>query len=139
MSGILLDTNVVSEMRKPPARRSDEFNQWAQGLIESEAYLSVVTITEIEKGILLLENKDQQQAAVLRRWFIERVLTIYKKRILPVSLTSARLAAGLGLIQPISMPDAYLAATALEHKLVLATRNTSDFTGTGVTLVNPWE
>ena len=76
---LLLDTNVVSEMRKPPAKRSDEFNQWAQGFIEPEAYLSVVTITEIEKGILLLDKKDQQHAAVLRRWFIERVLTIYKK------------------------------------------------------------
>jgi predicted nucleic acid-binding protein len=74
MSRILLDTNVVSEMRKPTSRRCASFNCWAEGVDQMNASLSVVTITEIERGINLLRLKDVAQASVLSRWLEDRVL-----------------------------------------------------------------
>jgi predicted nucleic acid-binding protein len=131
----LLDTNVVSELRKPAADAS--VTEWARARPKSETYLSVVTIQEIELGVLLKERRDAVQGALLRSW-LDRLLSEYDGRILPVELAVVRRAAALHVPDPRPERDALIAATALVHGLTVVTRNTSDFDGTGVGLVDPW-
>lgn len=133
---LLLDTNVVSELRKPAA--DERVVRWAADLSKREAFLSVITIREIEAGVLLVERRDQRQGALLRGWLEENVLRGYADRILPVDLAVARRAAGLHVPDPRPERDALIAATALERGLTVATRNVADFAPMGVVLVNPW-
>ncbi|MDR2586750.1 MAG: type II toxin-antitoxin system VapC family toxin [Coriobacteriales bacterium] len=139
MVGYLLDTNVISELRKPFSRRDARVATWAEQLSEQQVYLGVMTVAEIERGLLLLERKDPVQARSLRAWFETDILGGYAGRILPLSLAAARYAAALQVPNPQSLADSLLAATALEHNLTLATRNVKDFQTTGVRLVNPWD
>jgi predicted nucleic acid-binding protein len=139
MAGYLLDTNMVSELRKPVTRRPAQINTWAESLSEQSAYLSVLTVAEIERGLLLLERKDPVQARPLRAWFETDVLEGYAERILPLSLAAVRYAAMLQVPSPRPLADTLIAGTALEHNLTLVTRNVKDFLGTGIRIVNPWE
>ncbi|WP_225430105.1 type II toxin-antitoxin system VapC family toxin [Deinococcus detaillensis] len=140
MNGILLDTNVISELRKVNAGRADpQVAQWAAGVQTSQLYLSVITVQELEMGILLRERRDTQQGAALRLWFERQVLPTFAGRILPVTLAVARQCAALNLPDPKPERDGLIAATALVHNLMMATRNTKDFQGTGVQLLNPWQ
>lgn len=132
----LLDTNVVSELRKPSA--DERVVSWASVLPRSGAFLSVVTIREIEAGVLIAERRDERQGAHLRTWFEESVLGGYADRILPVDLAVARRAAALHVPDARPERDALIAATALTHGLTVATRNVSDFAPMGVDLVSPW-
>ena len=132
----LLDTNLVSELRKPSG--DERVVAWASVLPRSGAFLSVVTIREIEAGVLLAERRDERQGAHLRAWFEESVLEGYADRILPVDLAVARRAAALHVPDPRPERDALIAATALTHGLTVATRNVSGFQPMGVDLVNPW-
>jgi predicted nucleic acid-binding protein len=132
----LLDTNLVSELRKPSA--DERVAAWAAALPKREAFLSVVTIREIEAGVLLVERRDQTQGALLRSWFEESVLLGYADRILAVDLDVARRAAVLHVPDPRPERDALIAATALAHGLTIATRNVADFEPMGVDIVNPW-
>jgi predicted nucleic acid-binding protein len=139
MTGYLLDTNTVSELRKPASRRTAPINAWAEDLNEQQAYISVITVTEVERGLLLLERKDPAQAKALRKWFEINILEGYAERTLPLSRAVARRAAALHVPNPRPLADTFIAATAFEHRLTLVTRNTRDFQGTGVSLINPWE
>ncbi|HZF93932.1 MAG TPA: type II toxin-antitoxin system VapC family toxin [Allosphingosinicella sp.] len=134
----LLDTNVVSELRRGE-RADPRVRAWAAALPEAAAFLSVVTLLEIERGILLIERRDAQQARHLRRWFEGRVLPDFGDRIVPIDAAVARRCAALHVPDPRSNTDALIAATALVHGLTVATRNTDDFEATGVKLVNPWK
>ncbi|TSA81474.1 type II toxin-antitoxin system VapC family toxin [Deinococcus detaillensis] len=137
---MLLDTNVISELRKVNAGRADpQVAQWAAGVQTSQLYLSVITVQELEMGILLRERRDTQQGAALRLWFERQVLPTFAGRILPVTLAVARQCAALNLPDPKPERDGLIAATALVHNLMMATRNTKDFQGTGVQLLNPWQ
>lgn len=136
----LLDTNVVSELRKVEASSvNHKVKQWAKETPGEQTYISVVTVFELERGVLLTERRDALQGKVLRQWFTERVLTTFEERIIPISLGIARRCAQLHVPDPKSDYDALIAATALEHGLTVVTRNTSDFLTTGVKLLNPWE
>jgi predicted nucleic acid-binding protein len=139
MSAYLLDTNVVSELRKPSSRRDAQINVWAEGLNENQAYISVLTVVEIERGILMLERKDPLQASILRGWFEKAILEGYAERIIPFTLAAARIAASLQVPNPRSLADSLIAATALEHDLILATRNSADFQDMNIRMVNPWK
>lgn len=132
----LLDTNLVSELRKPNADAA--VVAWAAGLSKQEAFLSVVTIREIEAGVLRVERRDPAQGAVLRAWLEEQVLEGYADRILPIDLPTARRAAALHIPDPRPERDALIAATALVRGLTVATRTVGDFEPMGVALVNPW-
>lgn len=134
----LLDTNVVSELRKPPRSQDERVRAWAQSLRPSTAFISVVSVLEIEIGIGRLERRDPAQGALLRGWLEDDLLPRFAGRLLPVDLAVARSAARLHVPDPRPERDALLAATALVHGLTMVTRNVRDFAHTGVPLVNPW-
>jgi predicted nucleic acid-binding protein len=137
MNGFLLDTNVVSEIRKG-ARADRNLLVWFQGTQEEELFLSVLVLGEIRGGIERIRRKDPAQAQSLERWLLN-LQALYTDRILPVTPAVAdrwgRLSAG----NPLSAIDSLIAATALVHDLTLVTRNIHDFKGTGVNMHNPFE
>ncbi|WP_339097816.1 type II toxin-antitoxin system VapC family toxin [Deinococcus sp. VB142] len=136
----LLDTNVVSELRKVKSGRADsQVAQWASEVSAAQLYLSVITIQELELGVLLKERRSPEQGAVLRGWLEEQVLPAFTGRILPVTVEIARCCAGLSVPDPKPERDGLIAATGLVHGLTVVTRNTGDFDRTGVSLLNPWE
>ncbi|MFT4624493.1 MAG: putative nucleic acid-binding protein [Myxococcota bacterium] len=136
----VLDTHVVSELRKAKAGRADAaVTAWARGVPVGALFLSVISILELERGVLLLERRDTRQGAVLRTWLEERVLGAFAGRVLPITAEVARCCAALQVPDPRAERDALIAATALVHGMTVVTRNVSDFHATGVSLLNPWD
>ncbi len=136
----LLDTNVLSELRKRRSGRIDPaVEAWTGSVDQADMYLSVITIMEVELGIALLERRDPRQADVLRLWLHQKVMPAFGERILPVDTLIALRCARLHVPETRSERDACIAATSLSHNLTIVTRNTADFAGTGVTLLDPWE
>lgn len=136
----LLDTNVLSELRKAKAGKADKrVAAWAAGVPAANLFLSVVTVQEIEIGVLLVERRDASQGAVLRTWLDDHVLPAFEDRVLPVDTAVARRSAGLHVPDSRPVRDSLIAATALVHGLTLVTRNVADFERTGVRLVDPWK
>jgi toxin FitB len=134
----ILDTNVVSELRKgKKAPRSVRI--WAQALPPASLYLSVVSILELEIGILLVERRDRKQGGILRAWMDGHVLPSFSGRILAIDTVVAQRCAALHVPNPRSDRDALIAATALVHGMTVVSRNVSDFQPTGVAVVNPWQ
>lgn len=133
----VLDTNVISELRK--GKNSDRsVRMWAQALPAASLYLSVISVLELEIGILLVERRDRKQGAILRGWIDRHVLPSFSGRILAVDAAVAQRCASLHVPNPRSDRDALIAATALVHGMTVVTRNVSDFQATGVAVVNPW-
>jgi toxin FitB len=136
----LLDTNVISELRKAKSGKSDKnVISWANDIPVSNLFLSVITILEIETGILQVERRDISQSLVLRTWFTTHVLPAFSERILPLDVAVAQRCAKLHVPDPRSDRDAIIAATALVHGMTVVTRNVSDFDKTGVDIINPWD
>ncbi|RTE50216.1 type II toxin-antitoxin system VapC family toxin [Actinobaculum sp. 352] len=135
----LLDTNVVSELRKPARRAAHRVRTWVESHNADEFYLSVITILEIETGIARLGRRDPDQAQLLRNWLENRVLDAFTNRIIPVDLTVARQAARLHVPDPRPGRDALIAATALAYGLTIVTRNVRNFQPLKATVINPWD
>ncbi len=136
----LLDTNVVSELRKVRAGKADpNVASWVRGVPAGSLFLSVIVIQELEIGTLLVERRDPAQGAILRAWLDEHVLPAFAGHMLPVDTAVARRAAALHVPDPGPIRDGLIAATALVHGITVATRNLVDFKPTGVMLLNPWE
>lgn len=135
----LLDTNVLSELRKSEARASPAVVSWISAQGSTDLYLSVITVLEVELGILRLERRDAEQAARIQSWLTDQVLPSFADRILPIDVEVARRTARLHVPDPHPERDAYIAATAETHGLTVVTRNVVDFVGTGVSVINPWE
>jgi toxin FitB len=135
----LLDTNVVSELRKAKSGKADaNVVAWANSVSAAQLFLSVITVLELETGVLLVERRDPAQGALLRAWLNVHVLPAFSDRIIALDTAVAQRCARLHVPDPRSDRDAIIAATALVHGMTIATRNTEDFIRTGVELMNPW-
>jgi len=136
----LLDTNVISELRKAGSGKADQnVLAWADNVSASKLYLSVITILELETGILLIERRDKAQGALLRTWLNTHVLPAFSERIIGIDTAIAQACAKLHVPDPRSDRDAMIAATAMVHGMVVVTRNIADFEPTGVKTINPWQ
>ena len=135
----LLDTNVVSELRKVRLGKADpHVADWADSVDATDLYLSVITVQELEIGVLLSQRRDPSQGAIFRAWLDGHVLPAFSGRILVVDTAVAQRSARLHVPDPRPVRDGLIAATALVHGMVVVTRNISDFAPTGVPTLNPW-
>ena len=136
----VLDTNVVSELRKVRAGKANpNVAAWAESVDAADLFVYVVTVMELELGILSIERKDATQGAVLRAWLEQQVLPEFSERTLPIDTAVAQRCARLHVPDKRGERDALIAATALVHGMAVVTRNVVDFLSTGVTTLNPWE
>ena len=137
----LLDTNVVSELRKAKSGKADRHViVWANAVQASSLFLSAITVLELELGVLLAERRDPAQGGMLRIWLDTQVLPAFAGRgRLPIDLEVARRCALLHVPDPRAERDALIAATALVHGMAVVTRNANDFLATGVQVINPWK
>jgi predicted nucleic acid-binding protein len=135
----VLDTNVISELRKAGDGKADtQVIAWLSGVDAATLYLSAVTIMELEIGILRMERRDAAQGGKLRTWMDRHILPEFSRRTLPLDTAVALRCARLHVPDPRPDRDCTIAATALVHGMTVVTRNVADFVPTGVTLLNPW-
>ena len=132
----LVDTNVLSEARKP--RRDTNVSRWFEVAAQSDLFVSVASITEIQNGVTLAQKRQPDFARVLEQW-LAAIIELYGDRLLPVTLPIARRWGVLSASVGNRDLDLVIAATALEHGLTVATRNTDDFLRAGVSVLNPFE
>ncbi len=136
----LLDTNVLSELRKAGDGKADaSVIAWLSSVDAATLYLSAMTLMEMELGILRVERRDAPQGARLRTWMTHHVLPEFLDRTLPVDAAVALRCASLHVPDPRAERAALIAATALVHGMTVVTRNVTDFEATGVPLLNPWD
>ncbi|WP_038249683.1 type II toxin-antitoxin system VapC family toxin [Xenorhabdus bovienii] len=136
----VLDTNVVSELRKIRVGKADpNVAAWTESVDAADLFVSAITIMELELGVLLIERKDSTQGAMLSAWLEQHVLPEFSERTLPVDTAVAQRCARLHVPDKCSERDALIAATALVHSMTIVTRNVADFQSTGVSILNPWE
>lgn len=134
----LLDTNVVSELRRGK-KTHQSVKMWANAVPAASLYVSVMSILELELGVLLIERRDPKQGRILRAWIEGHVMPTFAGRIIAIDIAVAQRCAALHVPNPRSDRDALIAATALVHGMAVVTRNVSHFQPMGVAVVNPWE
>lgn len=135
----LLDTNVISEFRKVLIGKADtHVVNWADNVDQNDLFVSVITMHELRLGILLAERKDASKASVYKSWY-EQVMLAFKDKILAIDMHVIHHSAQLNVPNPRPISDCLIAATALANNMAIVTRNTKDFEGTGVKLINPWD
>jgi toxin FitB len=136
----VLDTNVVSELRKAKAGNANRHVvAWAGSVPAGSLYLSAITVLELEMGVLQIERRDRAQGGLMRGWLDEQVMPAFAGRILAVDAQVALRCAGLHVPNRLSERDALIAATALVHGMTVVTRNVADFAAAKVPLINPWD
>lgn len=136
----LLDTNVISEMRKLKSGRADpNVQHWADSVPASQLYVSVMTLLELKVGVLQLMRKDPRQGQILRDWLFDQVFILFADRTLAIDSEIALRCAELHVPITASRYDSLIAATALVHNMTVVTRNAIDFAQTGVSVLNPWQ
>jgi len=136
VSRYLIDTNVVSELRKGD-RANGGVRDWFDQNIESDMWLSVLVAGELQRGVALIERRDPVAAQSLRDW-LDALLDVHREQLLDVDLDVVDRWSALGVPDPVPVVDGLLAATALAHDLVLVTRNTNDLERTGARVLNPF-
>lgn len=136
MKGYLVDTNVLSELRRP--KRSPAVVAWFSSVPADDLFLSVLTLGELRHGIESLRLKDPTAANALERWF-DGICADFSDKILPVDAAVAEQWGRLSIRQPLPSIDGLLAATAAAHDLTIVTRNIADFDRSGVALLNPFD
>jgi predicted nucleic acid-binding protein len=134
---LLLDTNIVSELRKG-ARVHPDVRSWFETINDFEIHLSVLTVGEIRRGIENIRTKDAKQATALERW-LHRLTREHADRILPIDRRVSEQWGRLSATRTGSPVDVLMAATAIAHELVLVTRNIRDVAWTGVACMNPFD
>jgi len=133
----LLDTNVLSELRKGD-KACSKVRQWAVSTVQARHFISVLSLGEIRKGIELLRRKSPAQCPMFEQW-LGRLESDYERDILPVTQEIADRWGRIMAIQTLPVSDGLIAATALVNDLAVVTRNTDDFKRSGVKLINPFE
>ena len=131
----LLDTDILSAIRRK--QRDPNLKEWLRSIQSADVYLSVVTIGEVERGITRQRRNNPKFAEDLESW-LDTILLRYEQRILPLSVSIARRWGQLSGELEHTSADLMIAATALEHNLTVATRNTRHFEPTQVHLINPY-
>lgn len=136
----VLDTNVVSELRKVRSGKANPgVDLWARSVSAAEMFVSAITIHELEHGVLLAERSDTKRGAVLREWLDGSVSAAFSGRMLPVDEAVARRSARLHVPDPAPFRDAIIGATALVHHMTVVTRNVNDFARfSDLAVLNPW-
>lgn len=135
----LLDTNVISELRRLGTGQADaNVAAWAATAEPSSFHISVITLQELEVGVRLMERRDAKQGAAYRLWLDGRVLPSLRGRIIPISEPVALRCATLHVPDRRPALDSLIAATALVHGLTMVTRNVADFQHDGLAILNPW-
>jgi len=139
----LLDSNIISELRKAPAGQANPgVVDWAQATPSESLYISVITLMELEKGVQLKTRQDPVAAGVLHRWLTQRVLPAFRGKVLPVDEAVALENAGYHVPDPRPLADSLIAATAKVHGFCVVTRNAKDFEPFrqrhGLRVFNPW-
>ena len=134
--GYLIDTNVWSELQKRE-RIHPGVQRWYAGIAKEELYLSVLVVGEVRRGIERLRRRDAPQAERLEQR-LEQLKAAMRGHILPVSLSIAERWGRINVPDPLPVIDGLLAATVLEHDLILVTRNVADVERSGVSLLNPF-
>jgi predicted nucleic acid-binding protein len=132
----LIDTNIVSELRKPSP--DPNVTTWIGSVGSEDLYLSVVTIGEIEKGVQKQLRLNPSAGRNLRAW-LETLLEKYGDRVVPVDVAIARRWGVFCDAHPGLETDMLIAATAIERQLIVVTRNVRHFAAAGLTVVNPFE
>ncbi len=136
----LLDTNVISELRKAGDGKADiKVVSWLGSVEATKLYISVITLMELELGILLVARRDPEQGTKLRIWMDRHVVPEFADRTLSVDTAVALRCAQLHVPNPCAERDGLIAATALVHGMTMVTRNVADFERTGVNIINPWD
>ncbi|MGD1954925.1 MAG: type II toxin-antitoxin system VapC family toxin [Sphingomonadales bacterium] len=136
----LLDTNVVSELRKVGDGRADKnVVTWGSSASTALFYLSVVTLMELEVGVHRIERRDSKQGEMLRTWLTQKVMPTFENQRLPIDEDIAQTCAALQIPDPRPERDTWIAATAIVHKMVVVTRNIGDFVPMCVEFINPWD
>jgi predicted nucleic acid-binding protein len=133
----VLDTNVVSELRRPE-KADRKVLAWASMTPLASIFLSDITLLELELGALSIARKDEAQGRVLRSWIDDQILPRFEGRMLAIDAAVALRCASLHVPDPRAERDALIAATALVHGMTIVTRNVADFERTGVQILNPW-
>ena len=134
----LLDTNVLSELRRPQ-RADPSVRRWAGQLNLEQAYISVISVLEIGRGAVMVSKKDPELSARLSAWLHSDIVPSYQGRLLDIDLDVAVQCARFGHVPADHLADALLAATAIVHEMILVTRNIGDFCDFAVPLLNPWD
>lgn len=136
----VLDTDVISELRKVKVGKGHPaVAAWNDSVAPSQAFLSVISVLELERSILQIERRDGAQGKVLRAWMDGHVLPTFAGRVLVIDTAVAQRCAKLHVPDPKPERDGLIAATALVHGMTVVTRKVGDYAGTGVAILNPWE
>lgn len=136
----LLDTNVISEMRKIKQGKADKnVVQWLQSTDPNLLYTSIIVLMEVERGILLKRRKDKIQAEHLQFWLDNIIRPAFQNRIKLLSDKTANICATLHVPNPKQENDAWIGATAIEHNFIVVTRNIDDFKEMNVQIINPFD
>ena len=132
----LLDTNVISELRKGDGCDAN-VKAWYEGVEETYIFLSVLVLGEMRRGIERMRRRDPQQTNILERWLEDTALK-FAGRILPIDETIAEVWGKIYYVRNVPVVDGLLAATAMVHGMTLVTRNVSDAEGLGARVFDPF-